>query len=1016
MKTKKLRFSRVILSLVLGLLIISSAILLIPVHRGAEQVLEHQVELAYQRDQHALDALMDAQFNNIKQISQGLTDSEQLQQGLTTENVKNINSLLGSLLASGSGKYIDALIVESKDGSSIISSNVSVLGVQLPLEQISKGYSPFGIWTSITWQEQEKLYSLLRLSLPLLAPQSGEVIGKLHTFVLLNNNFWIINQLHELFGSQAISLSSDNILLDALESQPGQLQTLHNAPFSTDKSPIMMEKSTLRTHYLQIGNSDQYKVHSLLSNDKQLLIKNAYFINIYFAAGLVVLLAIATIVLLHYLISNALQQITRYAEQVPQSGSPTTFNGGRFAEFIRVGNAVEKMLQRIRDRDKHLSCIVDNSTNLIFIKDLKNNFQLINQPLAEVIDANKERGLSEKIMPLMFAEDKQVQISHHPVQYEMKIENNNAHRSFLVNKFPIMDDHGELASIGAIATDITNIKEAEDQLRLAQQVFAETAESIIVLDDKLNVVSVNKAFSEMIGYGAGDASLAIYSFMVEQPEIMQKLQHAMRWQGEATLRGLDGRTLPVLVSATRLSSEDAQKRYVLLFNDITELKFAEQRLERLASYDSLTGLPNRSFFKQKLDEAMRSDSLLITALMSIDLDHFKNINDTYGHAVGDQMLQQVADRLRTCIQAKDTVARLGGDEFTVILREIRNLNQVRQIAERILSTLSKPYQLNTLQCFSTVSIGVSLIGKDGEDADTLTRHADQAMYQAKARGRDVIQFFDVAINSEQQRRHYLEEELHKTLDNNELFMQYQPRFDIEGKQMLSAEALLRWRHPEHGLISPGEFIPVAEGSSLIIEIGRFVLQQACSDAARWNAEGYPIPVSVNLSPRQLSSPSLIQDITTALENSALSPHLLELEITETHVMENINQILPVLQEIRAMGIKFAVDDFGTGYCSLMYLKKLPIDTLKIDRSFILDVPGDGDDENLVRAIISMSRNLNLRVVAEGVETKEQQQFLREQGCDELQGYLLGRPDSVEQLKKLAAAQASENSDADRAVG
>ena len=538
-------------------------------------------------------------------------------------------------------------------------------------------------------------------------------------------------------------------------------------------------------------------------------------------------------------------------------------------------------------------------------------------------------------------------------------------------------------------------------MRLTQQVFAETAEAIIVLDDKQNVLSSNRAFSEMSGFDERDATIAIHSFLADHPDILLQLQYASRWQGEGTLQCLNGRTLPILVSVTLLSSEDDKNRYVLLFSDITKLKIAEQRLERLALYDSLTGLPNRSLFKQRLGEALSSDSQLITALMFIDLDHFKNINDTYGHSVGDQLLRRVADRLRTCVQAQDTVARLGGDEFTVILREIHNRNQVKQIAQRILTVLSKPYELDSLQCSSSASIGISLIAKDSEDIDTLIHNADQAMYQAKKRGRDVIQFFDAELNAREQKLYHYEKDLHKALSNNELFIQYQPRFDIEGQKVLGAEALVRWRHREHGLIPPSEFIPLAEGSSLIIEIGRFVLFEACHQAAAWNADGYQIPISVNLSPRQLSSHDLVQDINAALNHSGLSAHLLELEITETHVMENINQVLPVLNQIRAMGVKFSIDDFGTGYSSLMYLKKLPVDTLKIDRSFIMDIPGDADDENLVRAIIRMSHSLHLRVVAEGVETEKQQQFLRDQGCDELQGFLLGRPDSAEQLRVLA---------------
>ena len=271
-------------------------------------------------------------------------------------------------------------------------------------------------------------------------------------------------------------------------------------------------------------------------------------------------------------------------------------------------------------------------------------------------------------------------------------------------------------------------------------------------------------------------------------------------------------------------------------------------------------------------------------------------------------------------------------------------------------------------------------------------------------GRNVVQFFDAELNEREQKLYHYEKELGKALDNNELFLQYQPRFDIKGKIVLGAEALVRWRHPELGLIPPDVFIPIAESSNLINEIGRFVLCEACQQAAAWNAEGYQIPISVNLSPRQLSSCDFVQDIRDALNFTGLPGHLLELEITETHVMENINQVLPILDQIRAMGVKFSIDDFGTGYSSLMYLKKLPVDTLKIDRSFIMDIPGDTDGENLVCAIIQMAHTLHMRVVAEGVETKTQQAFLRYNGCDELQGFLLGKPGSVEQLKALASSQ------------
>lgn len=992
------------------MLAIASMMLLTAVYSGVEKAQQRDIQLTYERDQRSLSSLMAVQFDNIRLLSQEITHYHELHQSLNANDSVRIAAILDALLADSSGRYIDALVVEDKEGLSTVASNVGLLGVQLPLEKIAEhDKGSFAVWRSITLEKGDKHYSLLHLALPVIDQQLGEVIGKLHTLVLLNNNYWLLNQLQEMFGSQAISLHSGDIVLDSQQSQAGKLQALRSATQATHNAISMTENGTVRIHHLRIGNSAEYQIRSLLPNDAQQLLQQAYTTNLYYASALVSVLAITVMLVLRQLIHGALQQLTRYAEQVPQCGSPEPFKGGCFHEFIRVGKAVEKMLLRIRERDKQLSSIIDNSPNLIFIRDLQHNFRLVNKRCAEVLGTTAERlltsdnqgGISAAVQAALRKEDQHLGDYLRPVQYEMEITTANGPRTFLVSKFPLLDEQNKLDSIGSIATDVTAIKHAQEQVQLAQQVFAETAEAIIILDGQHNLLSSNQAFIEMSGCSRDDAETVIHSFLSMHANIMQHLQQAQRWQGEGTLQCRSGSMLPVLVSVTSLPGDADKKLYVLLFSDITKLKIAEQKMEQLALYDSLTGLPNRSLFTQRLNDVLSSDSLLTSALMFLDLDHFKSINDSYGHSVGDQLLRQVADRLRTCIQARDTVARFGGDEFVIILREVCNREQIKKIALRILAALNKPYQLGSRQCFTSASIGIALLAEDGDNIDTLTRHADQAMYQAKQRGRDNLQFFNAKINAREQRLYQHEKDLHKALSNNELFIHYQPRFDIEGQQVLGAEALVRWRHPKQGLIPPGEFIPVAEGSKLIIEIGRFVLFAACYQAAQWHADGYPIPISVNLSPRQLYAHDLLQDIHAALNYSGLPAHLLELEITETSLMENINQALPILEQIRVLGVKLSIDDFGTGYSSLMYLKKLPVSILKIDRAFIMDLPGDADGENLVRAIICMAHSLHLRVVAEGVETEQQQQFLRDQGCDELQGGLLGRPGSAEQLKALA---------------
>jgi diguanylate cyclase (GGDEF)-like protein/PAS domain S-box-containing protein len=1009
---RNLQLSTVLLFLMLGVLAITSVVLFAAVYYSADKAFQYEARLNYQRDQVLLNELVAGEFKNIQQISQRLCESEQLQQGLIAHDAPSITQVVDRLLASSAGEHIDAFVIEDNQGKNIVSNNVSLFGAKLPLQKITQLKTPSGIWKSLNIRTNGKYYSLIYSSKPVIGKQLGEVIGKLYTVVLLNNNFWLINKLQRNFGSLAISLNSGNIILDDLESQSGQLQVLQNKSATDhDDELLITANNTVRTHYLRLDDSEQYKVRSLQSNNAQLILREAYTSHLLFASALVVLLAFAAMLTIRQLICTALQQLTRYAEQIPQNGLPSPFKEGRFYEFIRVGAAIEKMLLRIRERDKQVSCIIDHSPNLIEIRDLQNNFRLVNKRFAEILDmtpeqllSNQEKGtIEDGLIDLLCEADQEVLANHSAIHYEMKIVINNELRTFLVNRFPITDDHKKLYLIGSVATDITYIKQAEDELLLTQQVFSETAEAIIIFDEQQNVLSSNRAFIEMSRCDKSAATRVTRFFLADHPEILRQLQNTSRWQGEGILKCVDNSTLPVLVSATKLSCMNAENRYALLFRDISAQKAVKKRLKRLAMYDSLTGLPNRSLFKQRLDNALSRDSQLFTAVMFIDLDHFKNINDTYGHPVGDQLLYQVAERLRTCVQAKDTVARFGGDEFIVILCEVKNCQQIEKIAQRILTTLSKPFELDSLQCFSSASIGIALAGNGSKDADRLISNADQAMYQAKKSGRDGFQFFDVEINYREQKRYQCAEDLHKALESDELFLQYQPRFDIDGCKIVGVEALIRWRHREHGLISPEEFIPIAEGSNLILEIGRFVLYEACRQAASWNAEGYHIPVSVNLSSRQLGSYDLLQDIKGVLRDTGLPGHMLELEITETLLMESLSQVQPKLKRIRAMGVKFSIDDFGTGYSSLMYLKELPVDTLKIDRSFIKDIPGTAEDENLVQAMISMSHSLHLRVVAEGVENKEQYNFLCEQDCDELQGFLLGRPDSVEKLKELVGS-------------
>ncbi|MEH6576100.1 MAG: diguanylate cyclase [Amphritea sp.] len=663
------RFSTVILSLVLALLAIASAILLTPVYHGAEKALQLEIRLSYERDQRALSRLMEVTFKNIQQISQGLAQNREVHQGLNTNDSNSISHVIKESLSGIYGQQIDAIVVEDKDGSRVVTTNFSLLNLQLPLEEISKGYSPASIWTSENTQWNSKHFSLLRLSLPVIDERFGEVIGTLHTFVLLNDNYWLINQLQGLFGSQAMSISSGDSLLDAMESQPGQLQALHAAVTYND-GVHTTGNSILRDHYLRIGNSDDYRVRSLLPNSSQLAMQDAYTTNLYYAIALVVMLGVATMLVLRYLITNSLRQVTHYAEQIPQSGSPKSFKGGRFLEFIRVGNAIEKMLLRIRDHDKRLSSIVDNSPDLIFIKDMENRYGLVNKRMAELANHTPEQmigGLdkdfwSDEQVAQVRQWDQQVLQNLLPVQYEVIIDTDKGPGTFLVSKFPIIDDHDNAYAIGGIATDITREKESEELV----------------------------------------------------------------W--------------------------------------------------RQANFDSLTGLPNRRMFIDRLEQHVKKSlhSKLISAVLFLNLDHFKEVNDSLGHESGDRLIKDTAGRLQSCGLDFDTAARIGGDEFAIILSELDDVDSVEDIAQRLLALLASPFQLGKESVYITSSIGIAFYPSDATSADTLIQCAGQAMTQAKEQGRNRRNYFTPSIQESVQSKIFMVNELRTALTDNQLSVFYQP--------------------------------------------------------------------------------------------------------------------------------------------------------------------------------------------------------------------------------------------------
>lgn len=564
--------------------------------------------------------------------------------------------------------------------------------------------------------------------------------------------------------------------------------------------------------------------------------------------------------------------------------------------------------------------------------------------------------------------------------------------------------------------DITDRKHADDQLRLISRVFDRAAEGVLITDEKQKILTVNNAFTTVTGYPREEVigkTPAILQSGKQTAEFYKSMWETLRtngwWQGEIWNRRKNGELYLEWLSINAVTDEQGNViNYIGMFSDITLVKESRQRMEFLATHDELTGLPNRTLFNDHLRLALARSARARThlALLFVDLDNFKIINDTLGHQEGDVLLKEVAARLKACVRESDSVARLGGDEF-VLLLEIEQREEAAVMARRILEAFSSSFTLQDQQCFITSSIGISLFPEDAPDAQILMRHADTAMYRAKAHGKNTFMFFTADMAELIIRRMHTEHNLRHALAHGELFLEYQPQIDMLHNTLVGVEALLRWRH-ESGIVLPMSFIPVAEESGLIVELDDWVLTEVCRQRRAWDAAGLPpFWVSVNISARHFLRRDVYAQITGIVSKAQVSPEYLCLEITESVLMD-ADSASRVLNSLHEAGFRVSVDDFGTGFSSLSYLKRLPIHEIKVDRSFIDGIASDADDRAITTAIIAMARGLGLRTVAEGVETEVQQAELRRLGCDIGQGFFYAKPLSAAVLQewigsRLAAA-------------
>ncbi|MBI4797875.1 MAG: EAL domain-containing protein, partial [Desulfarculus sp.] len=580
-------------------------------------------------------------------------------------------------------------------------------------------------------------------------------------------------------------------------------------------------------------------------------------------------------------------------------------------------------------------------------------------------------------------------------------------RTFLFSAAPI----SETGDIYLYGRDVTERRQLEHQRQMAGVVFDNSLEGIIIADPQGKVQMVNAAYTGITGYEASEIiGKDLNVFRSEQDdqafyqELWEGLTHRGRWSGEYWNRRKDGEAYPEWINVVLVRDTQGNiANFVVIFHDITDIKSKEERIKHQAYHDALTGLPNRVLFNDRLGQAIahaeREGSRLAVAFL--DLDNFKRVNDSLGHQAGDQLLQETARRLKSCLRETDTVSRLGGDEFTIILPEASRPQATMEVTSRIVGALAQPFLIQGHELFITTSMGITFYPDDAKDAEGLLKNADMAMYRAKDQGRNNVQLFTPALNTEMQHRLRLESQLRQALERDEFILHYQPKLDVASGLVVGMEALVRWQRPGQGLAMPGSFIALAEETGLILPMGEVVLAKACQQTQAWRQTGHPyLCVSVNLSPRQFEQENLVEMVEGILGQTGLPSVCLELEITEGAMMKSVEKALAKLVGLASMGVRLSLDDFGTGYSSLSYLKRFSLSSLKIDQTFVRDLTVDANDAAIVQTIIAMGHALGLQVVAEGVETLEQLSFLRTHGCDEYQGYYFSRPLAPERFLAL----------------
>jgi diguanylate cyclase (GGDEF)-like protein/PAS domain S-box-containing protein len=774
---------------------------------------------------------------------------------------------------------------------------------------------------------------------------------------------------------------------------------------------------------VEIGLSPQ----SHEAHNQQLLL-----INITVTLLIVALLIFAIRWLLSSRLSQPIDLLSASVRNVVDGKYPNVSTEGNYTEFQPIIEDFNLMSATIaarefslRSSEQRLNSILDNVDAHIYLKDTEGRYIFANKlcldlwqtSIENVIGRKDEDFFDAKMVPTIRANDQKVLVDGELVRAEETgiVSKTGKEATYWAVKIPLRDVDNHIYALCGISVDITERKHAEDALRIAATAF-ESQEGIFVTDAHHVILRVNQAFTRITGYSEDEA-------IGKTPKLLSSDRHSKdfyvkmwesinkygSWQGEIWNRRKGGEIYPQSLSiAVVKSNAGVLTNYVATLTDITQIKTAAEEVNSLAFFDTLTKLPNRRLLIDRLGKMLATfpRSGQIGAVLFLDLDHFKDLNDSLGHDIGDQLLQQVGQRLVDSVREGDTVARLGGDEFVVLLESLSTdtleaASQTEVIGNKILYALNQPYTLGLHIYRSSSSIGATLLNDRDTSIEALLRKADIAMYEAKSSGRNTLRFFDPKMQEAIVRRHELIADLQEAISQQQFRLYYQIQVNQDGHP-LGAEALIRWQHPQRGMISPFNFISLAEETGLILPIGQWVLETVCAQLKAWeqNPLMQNLTISINVSAKQFQQKDFVAQVQSSVMRHAIDPTQLNLELTESMLLDDISGMIAKMNVLREIGIRFELDDFGTGYSCLQYLKQLPLNKLKIDQSFVRDIVIDNSDRALVHTIISMASNLELEVIAEGVETTEQRQLLLDSGCNYFQGYLFGKPIPVDEFEAL----------------